>query len=420
MAINSESQGWKIEHPCPQCGAPVVLEETDRILQCEYCRNRLYISSTEHFKYFLAPKQSVRGLFFLPYWRFKGIVFSRATSELEGRIVDSNLLAMKLATVPVSLGVRPQVLKLRYVGPGVEGTFLTPQLPCKTLASGHGAYAEHSQPDTFISQTVSLIYSPVSVRENLLFDEILERSICRLNEPLNVLPAEPPSGGEGDSRSEDWIKFLATLCPGCGWDLEGEKDTLVLSCRKCGSGWQAGNAGLERVELGFTHPPDRQTPVVYLPFWRLTGRVTGLELKSYADLVRMANLPRAIPSAWEAREPHFWVPAFKIQPHMFLRLAKTLTFLDKEPELDHEAELPASPLFPVTLPFGEAVAALDVLIASILPSRKPAFFTVDKMSFSMTGNSLIHLPFISRGEELILPEIPMSIQKNSVSLGRLL
>jgi hypothetical protein len=405
------------------------MEETDRILQCEYCRNRLYISPLGHLKYFLAPKQSAPDLFFLPYWRFKGIVFSNATPELEGRIVDSNLLALKLSNVPVSLGVRPQVLKLRYAGPGLKGTFLHPRLPCRTLAAGYGGHAS----GTFIGETVSLIYSPVSVRGNLLFDAILERPICRLNEPLSELPppfprgslqSPPlPNGAEetgGDFEREDWVKFVATLCPDCGWDLDGEKDTLVLLCRKCGSGWQAGGAGLERIELGVKHPPDRRTPVVYLPFWRFTGRVTGLELKSYADLVRIANLPRVIPSAWEEREPHLWVPAFKIQPHMFLRLAKALTVLDREPEPDPQAEFPTSPLFPVTLALNEAEAGLEVLIASLLPSHKPVLSTMDKLSFSVTGSSLLYLPFVSRGEELILAEIPISIQKNAVSLGRLI
>lgn len=412
MATNSDSQGWKVEHPCPQCGAPVVLEETDRILQCEYCRNRLYVSPRGHFKYFLTPKQSAPDLFFLPYWRFKGMVFSRAAAGPAGRVVDSNLLALKLASVPVSLGVRPQVLKLRYAGPKVEGVFLPPQLPCRTLAAaGHGACAAHTISDTFIGETESLIYSPVSVRGDFLFDAVLQRPICQLHERLDVLPSEP-------ARREDGISFVPTLCPGCGWDLEGERDTLVLLCRKCGAGWQAGGAGLERIDFGFTRGPDRRTSAVHLPFWRLSVRVTGLQLKSYADLVRIANLPRAIQGAWEEREPHFWFPAFKIQPHLFLRLSKSLTIVESEPEIDPGAEIPGAPLFPVTLPLGEAVAGLKILIASLIPARKPILSIMEKVSFSLTGNSLVYIPFISSGEELILPGIPMSIQKSALSLGR--
>lgn len=403
-----------MEHPCPQCGAPVVLEETDRILQCEYCRTRLFISTGGHSKYFLSPKESAPELFFLPYWRFKGMVFSCTTTELAGKIVDSNLLALKLPVVPVSLGVRPQVLKLRHLSPAVEGVFLTPQVPCRTLAvAGHGGCATQRLPDTFIGETESLIYSPVSVRGDFLFDAILQRPICQLHERMDLFPSEP-------ARQEDRISFLATLCPECGWDLEGEKDSLVLLCRKCNKGWQPEGSGLERIEFGFTRAPVREAPAVYLPFWRITTTVTGLALKSYADLARLANLPRAIHGDWEEREPHFWVPAFKTQPHLFLRLSKSLSILENEPELDCDAEIPTSPLFPVTLPLGEALASLKILTASLAPPGKPIFSIMDKLNFSVSKSLLLYLPFISRGEELIQPGIAMSIQRNALLRGRLI
>jgi hypothetical protein len=227
-----------------------------------------------HFKYFLAPKLSAPDFFYLPCWRFKGIVFPTFSPEHEGKIVDSNRLALKLAGVPVSLGVRPQALKLRYAVQGVEGVFLAPQLSFRALAvAGHGGLSEHTVQEIFIGETESLIYSPFSVHGDLLFDAIIERPVCQLHEPLDVLPAEP-------ACREDGISFVATLCPACGWDLEGEKETLVLLCPKCVSGRQAKGAVLERVQFGFTRDHGRQTPAVYLPFWRISAAVTGLELKS--------------------------------------------------------------------------------------------------------------------------------------------
>lgn len=414
MATNSDIHGWKVEHPCPQCGAQVVLDETDRILQCEYCRNRLYVLPDGNFRYFLAPKRSAPDLFYLPYWRFRGMVFQQADAGRAGRVVDSNLLALKMPWAPASLGVRPQVLRLRYAGPGVEGAFLTPQIPCRTLAAAcHGGCSPHAPSSTFIGETQSLIYSPVSVRGDFLYDAVLERPICQLQEPLDELPAEP-------AGRKDGISFVPTLCPACGWDLEGEKDSLVLLCRNCGSGYQAGRAGLERVEFGFARAPDPGTSTTYLPFWKLSADVDGLELKSYADLARIANLPRAVQGAWEKREPHFWFPAFKIQPHLFLRLSKSMTLLEKEPEMDPGAKVPGAPVFPATLPLAEAEAGLKLLLGAAMPARKPIASILEKVNFTLTGSSLMYVPFISRGEEFILPGVSMSIQRNALFLGRLI
>ena len=53
-AINVVKEfNWQIEHNCPQCGAPVILDETDRLLTCPYCRTRLYLATTGYFQYHL-------------------------------------------------------------------------------------------------------------------------------------------------------------------------------------------------------------------------------------------------------------------------------------------------------------------------------------------------------------------------------
>ena len=105
IAINAvnESSGrnWQIEHQCPRCGAPVLLEETDRILSCGYCRVRLYIRVKDHARYCLAPgKAPARDLFFVPYWRFKGLVFSRTGVEIEQKVIDVSSLALESGDFP--------------------------------------------------------------------------------------------------------------------------------------------------------------------------------------------------------------------------------------------------------------------------------------------------------------------------------
>ncbi len=405
---------WKIEHPCPQCGAPVELEEADRIFKCEFCRTRLLISPRETFQFFLAPKEPGPDLYFLPYWRFKGMAFSCDELQVAGKIIDSNILAVKLPQAPPSLGLRPQVLKLRYATPEAPGRFIKPELPFRTTpACGHSSCAEGHMEALFIGEIKSLIYSPVAVKGDWIFDAILDRPVC---------PARDVDWKESKvdefMRIEDRISFLATLCPQCGFDLEGEKESLVLLCRNCGTSWRARDCAFESVPFDFIAPLSGGGADIHLPFWIISADVSGLPMRSYADLVRLANLPQAVQNAWEKEAPHFAVPAFKVHPSLFLRLARTMTFLQKKPE--RNAQPPKTPPYPVTLPLNEALESLRVLIVSVAHPKKSVLPHLPEMTFSLRDSRLAYLPFTVRGEELIQQEIGMSVQKAALSWGKLI
>ncbi len=426
---NYSAQNWKIEHHCPQCGAPVLLEETDRLFSCPYCRVRLFISTSGHFRYFLAPGAPASGQFvFIPYWRLKGIVFSIEGLEIASRIVDSSLLSLESAALPPSLGVRPQVLKLRYVAPETPGMFLKPALDFKHLALTD-MVSPLPEPrsanrfgDMFIGEVVSLIYTPLVVRGSSLVDAILDRPVGTVRDFLgrHRCESEPGAAGpEGGARDPGvdagGIRFIPTLCPNCGWDLDGERDSLVLFCRQCNRAWQAGRGGLE--ELSFSFARTGGETALCLPFWRIRAKVSGLSLRTYSDLVRLANLP-VVPASRNDSELHFWTPAFKTHPHLFLRLARTLTVLQREPEAGSEP--PKSPLFPATLPVSEAIQSLKVLVASLAVPRKSVFPRLPEIEFSLEDRTLVFFPFAQRGEELIQPEMGTCIQKNALKWGRLI
>jgi DNA-directed RNA polymerase subunit RPC12/RpoP len=109
---------WQIEHQCPQCGAPVILEETDRILACPYCRVSLYIAARDYTAlYWPASPAVAQEIVFMPYWRFKGMSFSCRGREVQTKIADMSRLAVPVIGMPYSLGVRPQALKLKFVAP---------------------------------------------------------------------------------------------------------------------------------------------------------------------------------------------------------------------------------------------------------------------------------------------------------------
>jgi DNA-directed RNA polymerase subunit RPC12/RpoP len=423
------SQNWKIEHHCPQCGAPVLLEETDRLFSCPYCRVRLFISPPDHFRYFISPRAAASGkLIFIPYWRLKGIIFSIEGLEIASRIVDSSLLSLKTTALPFSLGIRPQVLKLRYVTAEVPGIFLKPALHFKHLALAdlasplrEAAAAPHFG-DIFVGEVVSLIYAPLILRGNSLTDAILDRPAGDVRDLLedNLSASEPGAAatageGGGSGGDSDGISFIPTLCPNCGWDLDGERDSLVLFCRHCTRAWQARRGGLQALSFSFLRT--RGETAVCLPFWRLRAKVSGLSLKSYSDLIRLANLPVA-PRARNDLELYFWAPAFKTHPNLFLRLARSLTILQREPDM--ETEPPKSPLFPATLPVSEALEGLKAMVASMAVPRKSIFPLLPQIEFSLEDHMLAYLPFAERGEELIQTEMGTSIQKNALKWGRLI
>ncbi len=372
----------------------------------------------EHFKYFFTPKAGSENLFFLPYWRFRGMVFSFDALSVESRIMDTNILALKLGSVPMSLGMRPQVLKLRYVAPGISGNFLKPQFPFRRRVNC-GPENESSPikgvstkiEASFVGETESLIYSPVSVRGNVLIDAILQSPVGDAGGNLVELPAE-------SCDAEDQLTFLPMMCPVCGWDLEGAKNSLVLFCRNCATAWQSRGSGFESVEFAFPAAKHAGDAAVYLPFWRLDASVKGLQLGSYADLARLANLPMVIRNGWEQKQPHFWVPAFKVHPSLFLHLSKSLTTL--QPESEPHTPPPKSGILPVTVHADEALESLKVLLASLVVPKKFIFALLPGLSFSMNDRMLVYLRFRPKGQELIQEDFNMSIQASAVSWGQLI
>jgi hypothetical protein len=121
----ASGSNWQIEQQCPQCGAPVTLDETDRLFLCGYCRTKLYLASAGPFRYYIPPPpQPGRKILFVPYWRLKGLAYRMADLELQQRFVDTNILALDTAGPPASLGLRPQAMKLHFVSDKTEGRFL--------------------------------------------------------------------------------------------------------------------------------------------------------------------------------------------------------------------------------------------------------------------------------------------------------
>ncbi len=408
-------RGFQIEHQCPQCGAPAILEETDRLFTCDYCRVQSYLLTGDVFRYRLPHKTPAeQELTYFPYWRFRGTLYNVTPAGIQERIVDASFQGVESKLFPVSLGVRAQTLKLRFATKETPGKFIRPTMSAAQAAEalaervgeGESGKIFHQE---FIGETLSLIFSPFYVEKKII-DGVLNRAVS---------PVVPEGFLEGFPvhESPQWnVHFIPTLCPHCGWDLAGERDSLVLTCSNCRSAWQSVGDGLDPVE--FECLPGGPETAAYLPFWRIEADVTGIEFSSYADLVRLANLPKVVQAAWKVQPVQFWTPAFKVRPQLFVRLARSLTLA--QPHEDPVPGLPQQPAHPVTLPLSEATESLKILLAHLMVPRARWYPKLPEVRIVPRSVQVVFIPFRERATELTHAEYRLAINKNALRYGLVL
>lgn len=412
-----------VELACPQCGAPVILEETDRILSCGFCRVRLCLAFQGTASYRLTtPDLPEAGLLYVPYWRYRGMEFSVEGLEIRHRVSDHSRLAIKASGLPPTLGFRPQVLKLKPITAGKENQFLKPELSfeqvrASTSGSIPGPFERAGDPrnrralEVLVGETVHLIHSPVLNTDQGFWDPILRRPLAEADAAALSRLARDRSAGES-------IRFLPMICPTCGWDLAGEKDTLAPICRNCHSVWDSGEGRLSPLPFGVISSGSNGKGDIHLPFWKIRASASDLPLESQGDLIRLANVPRVVHQDMNARNLDYYVAAFKVHPQLFLRLARSFTL--RQPAGVLEGELPKSPLHPVTLPLAEALETLPILVGSLAVPKKTYLPIIAGVRFKHMDSQLVFFPFEPKGTELIQNDIGTSISRNALGMGRLI
>jgi len=340
------------------------------------------------------------------------MLFSCVSEGIKHRFIDVSHQALKSRNFPLSVGLRSQAMKLKFVIPETPGRFLKPTLTFEhvmriVMQPFNESLSKPIFLQSHIGETLSLIYSPFYV-DNTIIDGVLNKPISK------VLPDDFDttllSGGRPDGR----IQFIPTLCPGCGWDMHGERNALVLNCRNCYSAWRPGKNGFKR--LKFSHIPGKGNNVIYLPFWRFKVDVSGIVLDSYADLARIANLPKAIQDDWHDMGFFFWALGFKVSPQMFISLARKITL--SQPKGETISEMPDARLYPVTLPVGEALESLKINLASFMKPRLKLFPKLEEITIRPKGILLVYLPFNENHHELLQPDLNIAINKNQLAMAK--
>jgi len=405
--------GFTIEHECPQCGAQVELEETDHLIRCPYCHVNNFLYARDYFRFLLPHKSSGKDILYAPYMRFKGNVYFCKDTSISHRIVDITRQGADFKELPMSLGLRPQVLKMRFATPKAGGSFLKCPLKVADMLAKVGRHTSvfgsgDSLHRAYIGEALSVIYLPLFVQKDKVFDAVTDKPIAKLP------PGEDIFGPAMVDKHRWQMTFVATICPQCGWNLDGQRDSVALTCNNCDTVWEASEGKF--IKVGFKAVPGTSEDSIYLPFWKIAVRDKGLQINSYADFIRLTNQPKVVQKDWENQDMSFWIPAFKIRPAIFLRLARQMTVTQKD--FDIGEEVPKKNLYPVTLPRSEAAQSMKITLASSGLIKKRIFPLLPQVSFTVKESALVYLPFNDTGHEMIQEHMGVTVNKNALEIGR--
>jgi len=188
---------------------------------------------------------------------------------------------------------------------------------------------------------------------------------------------------------------------------------LIVFCDNCHSAWNPSNKNITGVK--YSAWEEKRNHVIYLPFWHLKVNVTGLQLETYADLIKLANLPKAPMEKWKLTPFYFCAPAFKIYPALFLRWCKQVTVTPAPENLI--ADFPAKNIYPVTLPAMEALETAPITLTGLLADKRPLMSKTPPVTFTLEDSSLVLHPFEVRAHELVHTKIGFSINMNALNLS---
>jgi hypothetical protein len=357
------------------------------------------------FRYRFQPASAPgEDLVYVPYWRFKGMLFTCTTAGVMPKFVDVSLQATPSRHLPVTLGLRSQALKLSYVTPDTPGRFIAPELSRRDMLKavgerfpgGSGTAALHQ---CEIGESASLVYAPYRIRDRII-DGILETPITGplSDGELEAFAGGPPTAG---------VRILPTLCPRCGWDMVGHKDAHLMTCRNCESVWVPDPEGFKRMGAAVMGTGDNDA---YLPFWRIQAEVEGLPLSSYEDLSIAANLPRAPQDDWKDRPFRFWSPAFKIRPGAFLQIMRTVTL--GQPDGPTTRRLPNRSPVSANLPYREALETITMNIAAWLTPPKRYASELPRIRIRPKKIRLVYLPFSDGHHEFVMDSLSLAVRKS--------
>ncbi len=409
-----------IQQGCPSCGAALTLHEADRLLQCTFCDVNNYRIGNAPQRFVLPDKvpDSVRreDIIYIPYLRFKGHIFSCRGKGVDYKIIDTTQLGIDALSLSPSLGLRPQAMTILPVTDDITGRFLPltekiqkifkkAALLTRAFSQKGGERLYHQ---TFIGETISYIYLPTYYKEGVLYDGVLNRKLDYPGKEDFILKELKRFNTRWEPR------FLSTICPNCAEVLEGEHDSLILWCENCISLWHENKGRFVKEDWGIVET--KRGDVAYLPFWKTIPDISGMVLETLADFFRVTNHPVVIRKAHEERELSMWTPAFKIRPKFLLHLSEC--FILSQDRIPDGLKQKIKYKYPVTLSHDEALQSLKTVLASSGLNKKQLLPQLPTITIKAKSHSLVYLPFISNGHDLIQEQTGVTVARAVLKQAR--
>lgn len=396
---------WEITHECPQCGAPILFREAERILSCGFCKVRSLLRFGEPLRYVLPTSQALDDpLYFVPFWRIKGDLFWNRAGILQSKALDTTRPATDMIRLPLSLGFRPQAMKMRLSFPK-GAKIVVPNLSFQEvfgfLSKSFSFLSGQEKTGTygFLSHLNAFVYQPYYVSGKILCDGITGQRIPELN-TNNTFEIQ-------DSASYN-VNLSPCICPLCGWDLKADTKSSFGICTNCNSVIDLVHDEMPKCEYSI-HKGDGE---IYIPFWSIKSTVEALSIKTYADLIRYFNLPKALLPHLEDKEIYYYFPAIRLIPDVFIRVARLITIA--QPDCTVEKELQNVESFPISIHHKDAKDILKILIWSMGPNKPELSKLIHRSDIQIIEAHLHFIPFLETHVEFTNPKLKVSFLKGSI------
>ncbi len=475
MVKNYNNQNYTVEVPCPQCSAPVLLEETDRILTCQYCRTRVALIPKDYFRYCILPRDpESEQIYYVPYWRLRGLYFYNRNDHIESRMFDTSVLASPVSHMTYSLGVRCQTLTLKPLHPEMEGQFLKPKISKQKVIQKIENMVNISKKiqnnlDSMVEEVPSILppwaifkkrdisldifkvnknHFPSKSRSgkhktrnsqqdkftiekeknhSANLKEFIGETVSMIYFPIYLKNGHLYDGVLKNSLSSHLITendlqplienemhwkldSIPLNCPECGWELPGERDSLFFYCQYCSKGWLIYKDQFRQCSVGIVDSDNEIS--IYMPFWKMIVEARGLIEKKYTDQIKRNFRIQSDATKQDSTITTFWSPAFKLTPDAFINTARNVSTQD--PKLKYKEEISKHPLFPVTLPASEALESIRIIIAQLAENKENVFHFLPNLQISPKQAMVVYLPFKMRGMELIQQDMHLSFFHSAI------
>lgn len=411
-----------IEQPCPSCGAGITLHEDDRLIRCEFCDVPNFRVQQKVPRYVLSPRLPhdvpEHEFMYVPYLRFKGCIYSIRGAEVRHTLIDTTRLGCDCVSLPVSLGLRPQAMRVTPVTEQLQGRFVRQSVKTDTIFAESVRLTELFSKDrgkqvrhlAFIGETVSRVYLPVYVHNDTLYDGITRQEFGAGSRAGQLADKVIPF-------STDWEpRFISTICPQCGEAMQGDRESLVVNCANCEHQWLEENGRFAQLE--YQVAPPREEGARFIPFWQIEPEGENPQLATLADFLELTNQPLVIRQQHRERKLRFIVPAFKMNPSLFLQIARNLTVLQTDYDCFEQRGFSSEEIYPVTLAHQEAVESLKSVLAAAAVSTKRVMELLPSLVFRASRKKLVYLPFRDTGHDCIEHHTGISLPTAALRYGR--